>query len=407
MKHVYTSVDIGSDTIKIVTCELSRNKLNLLASTSIKSNGITKGVITNLEAASESLKKGIIEIEQILGFKIKRVITTVPSYFANFNLLEEEIEIENIITGEDITKIIQNAVRNNLKPGKEMITALPIEFILDKNKIVKDPKNMEATKLGMKAILIDAPKKNIYSVVKLFDGLGIETVDISINSIGDYYAYKKPDMDKQVGVIINIGSQTTTVSLHNKGIVVKNTIVQIGDSNIDKGISYIFKTNDETTKKLKEKFALAHKKIANQHDYFELTNSKVNQFEVSEIVYEGLLEILNLAKKEISVLTSNHIDYVILTGGITNLNCFNYTADEVFNKKQTLGNINIVGLRNNKYSSSIGNIIYFISKLKLNGRNYSMISNKDMEDLSSNKKGFINGTSDSMIGKVFDYFFDE
>lgn len=407
MKHVYTSVDIGSDTIKIVTCELARNKLNLLASTSIKSNGITKGVITNLEAASESLKNGITEIEQILGFKIKRVITTVPSYFANFNLLEEEIEIENTITGEDITKIIQKAVRNNLKPGKEMITALPIEFILDKNKIVKDPKNMEATKLGMKAILIDAPKKNIYSVVKLFDGLGIETVDISINSIGDYYAYKKPDMDKQVGVIINIGSQTTTVSLHNKGIVVKNTIVQIGDSNIDKGISYIFKTNDETTKKLKEKFALAHKKIANQHDYFELTNSKVNQFEVSEIVYEGLLEILNLAKKEISVLTSNHIDYVILTGGITNLNCFNYTADEVFNKKQTLGNINIVGLRNNKYSSSIGNIIYFISKLKLNGRNYSMISNKDMEDLSSNKKGFINGTSDSMIGKVFDYFFDE
>ena len=29
MKHIYTSVDIGSDSIKIVVCELFKNKLNL------------------------------------------------------------------------------------------------------------------------------------------------------------------------------------------------------------------------------------------------------------------------------------------------------------------------------------------------------------------------------------------
>ena len=38
MRHIYTSVDIGSDTIKIVVCELFNKKLNLLAASSIKSN---------------------------------------------------------------------------------------------------------------------------------------------------------------------------------------------------------------------------------------------------------------------------------------------------------------------------------------------------------------------------------
>ena len=43
MKHIYTSLDIGTDTIKIVVCELYQNKLNLLAATNHKSRGIKKG----------------------------------------------------------------------------------------------------------------------------------------------------------------------------------------------------------------------------------------------------------------------------------------------------------------------------------------------------------------------------
>ena len=57
MKHIYTSVDIGSNTIKIVVFELYKNKLNLLAASSVKSEGIKKGVITNFEEASMSMTK--------------------------------------------------------------------------------------------------------------------------------------------------------------------------------------------------------------------------------------------------------------------------------------------------------------------------------------------------------------
>ena len=40
MKNIYTSVDIGSDTIKVIVCELYNGKLNLLAASSVKSRGI-------------------------------------------------------------------------------------------------------------------------------------------------------------------------------------------------------------------------------------------------------------------------------------------------------------------------------------------------------------------------------
>ena len=45
MEHVYASIDLGSDTIKIVVCELFKNRLNLLAAASAPASGIKKGLI--------------------------------------------------------------------------------------------------------------------------------------------------------------------------------------------------------------------------------------------------------------------------------------------------------------------------------------------------------------------------
>ena len=67
MKRIYTSVDLGSDTIKIVVAEFYQGKINLLASTAYKSKGIKKGLITDVELATESVKNAIREIETILS----------------------------------------------------------------------------------------------------------------------------------------------------------------------------------------------------------------------------------------------------------------------------------------------------------------------------------------------------
>ena len=67
VKHIFTSIDIGSDTIKIVVCELFNNKLNLLAASSVKSRGIKKGLIADAYEASACIKEGFNELEEMLG----------------------------------------------------------------------------------------------------------------------------------------------------------------------------------------------------------------------------------------------------------------------------------------------------------------------------------------------------
>lgn len=415
MKHIYTSVDIGSDTIKVVVCELIKNKLNLLAASSVKSRGIKKGLITNFEEAQSSLRLAISKIEDMLGAKIAHAIVSVPSYFADYSMIKGSINIlsnDHIIVGKDVDKVIESAIASHDLSGKSIITTVPIDFSVDSEDRILDPKGLNGEILSMRGIMVTTPKKNLYSVLNLFDSLGIEVDDVSINGIGDYYSLKNDNMDALVGSIVNIGSETTTISLFNKGVIVKSSILQNGGKNIDNDLAYIYKIPLDDACEMKEKFTLAHKKNASVNDVCMVTTTsgktrKVNQYEASEVVMARLEQILNSAKKEISTLTNRKLDYIILTGGTSNMTHFNYIVDEVFGKNATVGSIKLIGVRNNKYSSAIGNILYFVSRLRLNGSSYTMFKKNEIEELGSNRNSVTSNSNDSMLSKVFGYFFGE
>ena len=230
--------------------------------------------------------------------------------------------------------------------------------------------------------------------------------------LGGSYEQIVGAISNMVGAIVDIGSETTTVSLYNKAVIVKNSIIGVGGKALDNDLVYSYKVSKNEARKIKETFALAYKKYASVSDFYESKNElnediKINQYEVSEIASSRLNDILELVSKEISSLSNRELDYIIFTGGVSEMAHFNYLIEEKFGKKAAVGSIRIIGVRNNIYSAAVGNIIYFISKLKLKGKNYSMVSTKDSEDLSSVKKNNANISSDSMLGKVVGYFFGE
>lgn len=415
MKHIYTSIDIGSDTIKIVVCELFNNKLNLLAASSVKSKGIKKGLIADAYEVAACIKDGLAELEEMLGIKITKVLATVPGYNTEYTMVKGEYQLEESeegITGFDIDKVLKAAMKDKKIPDTELVGVIPIDFTVDNQVGIKDPKGLHGNLLSARAIMVSTAKKNVYSVVSVLENLGIEVVDISTSSIGDIYALKNKEIEQKVGAIVNIGHETTTVSLYNKGIVVKSSILGYGGKNIENDLAYIYKLKPDDARKVKELFAFAHKTYASKTDTYEVEDKtgdmiKINQFEASEIVMSRIEEILVLARKEINILTKREVDYILISGGTSSMNNFSMIAEEVLGKVAKIGNIRIVGVRNNKYSTALGNIVYFIHKLRLKGQEYSMISTNDMEELSSSKKSLINISNESMLGKVFGYFFNE
>lgn len=411
MRHIYTSVDIGSDSVKVVVCELCKNKLNLLGASSVKSKGIKKGAINDANMASKSIKQAISEVEEMLGIEIKKVLVTVPSYFAEYKPFKEELSHDgSVITSDTIVKLMQQVITNNTPKKSEIASVQVINFKID-GKEVKDPKEMPATVLEVKGILSCIPRENLYSVVGLLEQIGINVVDVCLGPVADYYTYKSKEYDNKNGVVINIGSEITMISLVAHGIIAKSSIIQLGGKSVDNDIAYIYKIDNATATNLKEKFAFAHKNGASTSEVIKKKNIvndeiEINQYELSEVAMARLEEILNLAKKEISALTNIENDYIIVTGGTSNMIGLGKLASEVLGPKVSIENIKLLGVRNNKFSTAVGTIIYFANKLKLRGQDYSMLNKNEIEDMISNARSR-SVREGNVLDKVFNYFFSE
>lgn len=388
MRKIYTSIDIGSDTIKFVVGELLSNNINILSSNTIKSKGVRKGLIFDPNLTINAIKDGIKEVNDDLGVEIKKVIVNVPNYNAKFMFVTGSVDINNedeIVTTEDINKVIKNSVYSKLAIDYELVTVLPVEFLLD-NEVVDKPVLKKGKKLELKGIMVSVPKKNIYSVLNVVEGAGLEVVEITLSGIADYFEVRNNNTDKKVGAIINLGHETTTVSVINKGKLMNTETIQLGGLNVEKDLSYIFNINIFDARILKEKFASSHKRFCQLNDVYEIKNTvgeilKLNQLEVSEVVMSRLSEILELAKKQILLLTKQSISYIILTGGLTEIKAFKNLAFEIFGKSVIIYSMDTLGVRDNKYTTSLGMIKYFCDKMDMRGREYSMMSTEDVTAL--------------------------
>ena len=406
MRYIYSCLDIGSDSIKLVVCELYHGRYNLLAASTVKSKGIKKGLITDFNDAKSCIKKCFDQVESMLGFKIKKVIAIIPSYFSEFSMIKGETLVEERVTSEDIVSVLQKGMVK-LDNSKEMVTIMPVDFILDSG-ISYYPLGKETKSLKTRAILATAPRKNIYSVVNVLNSINVDVIDISLGAIGDINAFMDDNVKNTISAVVNIGSEKTEVSLYNKGIIVKHSVINVGSKNIDHDIAYMYKLSMETAKDLKEKYALITRNSSSLNDMKEVKNKdlelvKINQYELSEVVLSRIDEMFNLINQELNILTSHKPNIIFVTGGITNMINFHQICREKLGNCAIIGSVNLIGLRNNKYSSAIGNIIYFVNKLKLKGKDYSMISSDEMDILSTPRKN----SNDSMVGKVFSYFFGE
>lgn len=410
MRKIYTSVDLGSDSIKVLVGEVYNNRLCVLATSTVKSKGIKKGLIVDANEALATIRDAICEVEGKLSISINKVIANVPSYYANFDIVNAEIlksDDDLRINGSDIFKVLQVAVKSKMKKDREFVTIIPINFTVDDKKNIKDPKNLIGRKLGVKGMLVTTPLKNVQSIVSIFQSLNIDVIDMSFGSIADYEEFKNNATDKGISAVINIGYDITTVSLFNKGIIINSEIIQIGSKNIDNDISYVFKTDKKTSQKLKENFAVAHKKFARVNEVKEVITSNkdiinITQYDISQVVMSRLTEILKLAKKQTYLLTNREISYIIITGGVSELPGMSHLVDEIFGNIAKIGNIDTIGIRNNKYSTVSGLIKCFNSKLELRDKEYSMVELDDSDDTNRKRKLEDSG----VLNKVFGYFFD-
>ena len=408
--QLITSLDIGNEEIKVIVASAFDNKCNVLASTSIRSLGIKKNTIYNEKKLRESVKLAILKTEEKIGMKIKEVILLIPSNTAKMTIETGLVDIkDNIVRGSDIKRVLADAKKDTFDDTRELVSVLPISFTVDDNISVSNPIGEEGNKLFVKAVVSTSLKSEIYPLISIVSSLGISIVDIVHKSQADYYTVSNNSLDRKLGCVINLGGDVTTVSIFNKGIMIKNSYIPLGSSSVDKDISFVYKVDIKTARHLKETFALAVPRYADKYDSVDVVTLEnksitVTQSEISKVIESRLNEILKLAKNEINCLTKREISYIIVVGGISELAGFNYIVEDVLSRNASCLDMQQMGARHNKYTSAFGAIKYFYKKCLLTEEDISMFPQDVVETFLSPKKR--NTGSENIVSKFLHHFYD-
>ena len=194
MNHhdIYISLDIGSSSIKVLIGEMSNEQLHVIGVGHVKSNGIRRGAIVDIDATVQSIKKAVEQAERMTGLTIEEVVLGVP---ANQTLLQPAKGVVAVngdgreISDDDLSRVLESAQSMATPPEKEIVNLIPKNFTVDLLSEIKDPRGMIGTRLEVDATMITTSKTLLHNVLRCVERAGLKIREIYLQPLAaGYYA---------------------------------------------------------------------------------------------------------------------------------------------------------------------------------------------------------------------------
>src|SRR5699024_1986239 len=139
--EMYVSLDIGTTSIKVVVAEYINGQMNIIGVGNEKSEGLSRGIIVDIDKTVESVKKAIKHVKKEIKQEKKKANVDIRNVSVGTQSKTTEIETchgmiavsgENKeITDEDVRNTISAAMVKSVPPEREILAIIPEEFIVD------------------------------------------------------------------------------------------------------------------------------------------------------------------------------------------------------------------------------------------------------------------------------------
>jgi cell division protein FtsA len=310
-----------------------------------------------------------------------------------------------------VLRAINSAAIKKQLLHSEIVNVIPLDFDLDDHKGIQNPKKMVGKKLGVRAVIVASPKDLVIQTVLAVEKAGMNVLDIVISPIADANQVLNQAEYEMYGTVINIGFENTNIVVYEnhkiRGLITRN----VGMDNVVNDIAFIYKISKEDARLILRQYgvlkeSLASKEVNIDTKTVEGKDITFTQFELFEIIEARVIEILNLSYNEVQKITENKPMSIVLSGGSLNIEGYEAVINKVFGQIGRSAEYTNVGARDPKYSTAMGLIKTIYKKQVLRGKLKLSLSETAEEELVTFKKKSIQIDEDSVLGKVFGFFFE-
>ncbi|GAB2026675.1 cell division protein FtsA [Lactovum odontotermitis] len=365
---LYTGIDIGTNTIKVLVAEYVSGEMNIIGNGNAKSDGLSKGIIVDIEKTAMSIRKAVNAAQEKAGIVIDTVNVAIPANQLQIEPCQGMFQISGgskEIMDSDVVEVVQNALVRGLVPEREIIAVEPKEFVVDGFSEISDPRGMLGVRLEMKGLLYTGPKTLIHNIISSVERAGFSVGNIVVSPL----ALSKrvlTDQEREFGtVMIDLGAgQSTVAAVRDNALSYVNWRPEGGDY-VTKDISDVLNTSVKSAEDIKLNYGEASTERASQDEFFLVDMvgrpepEQVSEYYLSQIIEARVAQILEKIRQDLEM---NRVDNfpggVVLFGGAAAMPGIMDVAQRVFEQPVRLYVPTEVGLRNPAYAQVISIVSY-------------------------------------------------
>jgi cell division protein FtsA len=242
ISRVFGAVNIGSFRISAIVAGVSdTGELLVLGSGHRASQGVRRGYVTDMSAATYAIRDAIDRAEKMADTSVQRVWIGCSGAGLASQVAEVDAEIGGRrIEQEDIDQLLSSA-RDVIRPdGRMVLHAQPAQYRLDGAHGVANPRGLHAERLGVDIHIMLADGAPIRNLTEAVQSAHLEVEAVVGSPIAAGHACLSPE-ERDLGVaLVEFGAEVTNVAVYSQGMLTGLTAIPMGSADITDAVASAF-----------------------------------------------------------------------------------------------------------------------------------------------------------------------
>jgi len=355
--QLISAIDVGSSKICTIIAEIDEERQEPIIKgySKVPSKGIKKGLVSDIELATESIQDSVSRAEKMAETSIDSCwVGLSGDHIQSMNTkgmmaisrdsrggLGEARQIDE----EDVQKLVDHTKAVPLPVDRQLLHVLPQDFIVDNQHEIKNPVALSGRRLEAKVHLTTYNTTIASNLTHCIENVGLSIEAFVLQSLAASFS-ALDENEKETGtVLIDIGASVLDIIVFNNDGVHHTGVVNLGGMNVTNDIAYLLRIPIDKAESIKREFGHAVVGLADRDAFFTvagLAGRPDREFQVctlAEYIEPRMDEIIRTAfleAKKADFSISNTLS-VVLTGGGALLRETKELAESIFNSPARIG----------------------------------------------------------------------
>lgn len=369
MEEIIVGIDVGTTKVCTLVGRVEdAGALRILGVGIEPSHGIRKGVIVDLEAASQAIIRSVERAESSSGLEITSALVSMAgAHVSSINSRGVVSVTGDVVDEFDLARALNSARAVAIPHNREVIHVVQRDCTIDGQDGVRAPIGMHGYRLEVETHIITASTATVDNLHKCIGAAGVEVQQFVLNPLASAEVVLTESERKMGVVVCDIGGGTTDMAIYVDGKIWHTMVLAVGGNHVTADISHGLRLAVAQAEEIKLQQGYAIRAEVGAEDYFavrpfgEDKTVQINRQELAHIIEARVEEIFEIALQEIKRSGYDGLlpAGMVLTGGSSALPGIRDLASEVLGMPVRIAQpVNLVGmvekLYSPAYSTSVG-----------------------------------------------------